>query len=427
MPAKSFEDIKKMHRQKQQEPLPPDSDLKEAFERNNKEVQEIVSLLSDDVKRTDAEIKTIKENGLVDYKRSMDDIRTKMQAQIDESKKEFAEKLEEYKRSLGDLQGKDKNAALRDGLRSFLRNNEIPEQFQRSTQTNNPQNAGFAINLTTLLGMRKEEVPLSSLSDLVSREVVSTPSGQLSLMKGLQISKNKGTFLNEGEQISEVVNFEMEQISFETQGLPIQFTLTVPYLQTAQNPEEQLILRAAEEMQAISNMRILFGNNRSNGPTGIIPELSLVDNQSKYKAYNSATANTVVLRDLRKLWGHKAIGAYRRNAKWFMSTDVLADLRFEEGNNGQFKWTTDIREGIPLQLSGQPVVEVFEMDDVGTGNYPVLYGDISKAYVLVETDYSHMTRDNLSKMSFDQVVFIFMRYMDGKPVDTKSLVGLRVA
>ena len=424
-----FDEIRAEHKA---QPVAPNTDLKETFERTTRDIAEAMTILKDRGEKTDAELARYKQNAIEQYERNRKEIEDKISAQLEEREKKFQEQMAEFQRSKAIEDEKTQKEEFRRSFQEFIKTGKVPEDsqstehFSRNIQINNPTSAGFMIDTNQLLGVQSQPVAMSNLYNLVKQMPVNAQSGRLSLTKARDAYDDSGIFLTEGQEATQEFELDISEIQYQAQAIAMIFKLSRPYLQAAVNPEFTLSEDADKWLTRITNRRILRGNN-STGPSGIVPEMQLADSKQKYKAYNSATANTVALQDLKNLWGHPKIGAYRQNAKWFMSPQALAELRFEAGTNGQFKWSTDIRDGIPLQLNGQPVIEVFEMDGIETGKYPIFYGDMSSAYVLVESNNSHMIRDEVTLSSSDKVRFIFFRYLDGKPVDTDALVGLRVA
>ncbi|MDX8517963.1 phage major capsid protein [Mesorhizobium dulcispinae] len=70
--------------------------------------------------------------------------------------------------------------------------------------------------------------------------------------------------------------------------------------------------------------------------------------------------------------------AYRNAGTWLMNGTSLAAVRkMKDSVTGAYIWQPALALGQPETLLGRPVVEAVDMDDVGAGNYPVLFGDFS--------------------------------------------------
>lgn len=125
---------------------------------------------------------------------------------------------------------------------------------------------------------------------------------------------------------------------------------------------------------------------------------------------------------------HSLAVRYRRNAKFYMSTNAIQTARKLVGSDGQPIWK-DATGGIaaaPQTLLGYPVVEVPAMPDVALNTKPVMFGDLSKAYAVV----SHsgglgIIRDPITSPGW--LKFYVRQRLTGYPMDTRALKVLRVA
>ena len=77
--------------------------------------------------------------------------------------------------------------------------------------------------------------------------------------------------------------------------------------------------------------------------------------------------------------------AYRSRGTWLMNGSTLAAIRkLKDGTTGVYLWQPSYAAGQPETILGRPVVEVPDMDDVGSGTTPIAFGDIATAYRIVD-------------------------------------------
>ncbi|TCT12661.1 HK97 family phage major capsid protein [Tepidamorphus gemmatus] len=77
--------------------------------------------------------------------------------------------------------------------------------------------------------------------------------------------------------------------------------------------------------------------------------------------------------------------AYRSRGVWLMNGSTLAAIRkLKDGTTGVYLWQPAYAQGQPETILGRPVIEVPDMDDVGAGAQPILFGDIATAYRIVD-------------------------------------------
>lgn len=77
--------------------------------------------------------------------------------------------------------------------------------------------------------------------------------------------------------------------------------------------------------------------------------------------------------------------AYRARGTWLMNGSTLAAIRkLKDGTTGVYLWQPSYQAGQPETILGRPVIEVPDMDDVGSAAEPILFGDIATAYRIVD-------------------------------------------
>lgn len=75
---------------------------------------------------------------------------------------------------------------------------------------------------------------------------------------------------------------------------------------------------------------------------------------------------------------------YRNRGTWLMNSKTLGSLRKLKDGQGNYLWQPSYQVGQPEQLLGRPVTEVPDMDDVGAGTFPIVFGDIATAYRIID-------------------------------------------
>lgn len=76
---------------------------------------------------------------------------------------------------------------------------------------------------------------------------------------------------------------------------------------------------------------------------------------------------------------------YRGRGTWLMNGKTLAAARkWKDGTTGTYLWQPSYQAGAPETLLGRPVVECPDMDDIGSGKTPIVFGDIATAYRIID-------------------------------------------
>lgn len=76
--------------------------------------------------------------------------------------------------------------------------------------------------------------------------------------------------------------------------------------------------------------------------------------------------------------------AYRARGTWLMNSRSLAAVRKLKDGQGNFLWQPSYQAGQPETILGRPVVDIPDMDDIGSGTTPIVFGDIATAYRIID-------------------------------------------
>lgn len=99
---------------------------------------------------------------------------------------------------------------------------------------------------------------------------------------------------------------------------------------------------------------------------------------------NASTLGTVPA-DLLITLMYSLPAAYRSRGTWLMNGSTLAAIRkLKDGTTGVYLWQPSYAAGQPETILGRPVIEVPDMDDVGSAAEPIVFGDIATAYRIVD-------------------------------------------
>ena len=94
---------------------------------------------------------------------------------------------------------------------------------------------------------------------------------------------------------------------------------------------------------------------------------------------------------------------YQTNAAWMMNRFSLARVMKLKNSDGDYLWMPNfqIAGGAFGTLLGRPVDASFDhMDSFGTGAFPIAYGDLGQAYLIVDRRGISIIRDNITAPGF---------------------------
>lgn len=123
---------------------------------------------------------------------------------------------------------------------------------------------------------------------------------------------------------------------------------------------------------------------------------------------------------------HKIATTYAQSAVWMMNRNTLGVIREWKDGNGRYLVLDPITAGAPTTLLGRPVVEMPDMDDIGAGTCPILFGDM-QGYRIIDRVGLTTLRDPYSLATNGQVRFHARKRVGADLTHPDRFIKLRVA
>lgn len=77
--------------------------------------------------------------------------------------------------------------------------------------------------------------------------------------------------------------------------------------------------------------------------------------------------------------------AYRNSGAWAMNGTTLGIIRTLKDGDGRFLWQPSFQLGQPETILGRPVIEMVDMPNIASGEFPIIYGDF-KGYRILDRE-----------------------------------------
>lgn len=122
---------------------------------------------------------------------------------------------------------------------------------------------------------------------------------------------------------------------------------------------------------------------------------------------------------------HALKQGYRNNARFLMNTSTLETLRTLKDSQNNYVWQPSIQAGTPATLFGYQVVDDDNMPNIGAGEYPVLFGDFQRAYLIVDRQGIRVLRDPYSNKPY--VSFYTTKRVGGGIQNFQAIKALKIA
>lgn len=116
---------------------------------------------------------------------------------------------------------------------------------------------------------------------------------------------------------------------------------------------------------------------------------------------------------------------YLPNAVWLMNRRTAAKVRKFKDGQGNYLWERSTQVGQPPILLGHPVVLDEEMPDVGSGTFPIAFGDFRAGYTIVDRLGINVLRDPYSAKPY--VLFYTRMRVGGDVTNFEAIKLLKMA
>lgn len=188
------------------------------------------------------------------------------------------------------------------------------------------------------------------------------------------------------------------------------------------NLEGELLSDYAESFSKTEGLAFVKGSG-TNQPKGIMLAANGIAEINTGVAANFPASNPA---DVIIAMYHKIANTYAQSGVWMMNRNTLAIIRQWKDGNGRYLIIDPISEGAPSTLLGRPVVEMPDMDDIGAGLFPILFGDMS-GYRIVDRIGLNTLRDPFTLAANGQVRFHARKRVGADLTHPDRFIKLKVA
>lgn len=123
---------------------------------------------------------------------------------------------------------------------------------------------------------------------------------------------------------------------------------------------------------------------------------------------------------------HKIATTYAQSGVWLMNRNTLSVIRQWKDTTGRYLVLDPITVGGASTLLGRPIVEMPDMDNIGAGTAPILFGDMS-GYRIVDRIGLSTLRDPFTIAAKGQVRFHARKRVGADLTHPDRFIKLRVA
>lgn len=117
--------------------------------------------------------------------------------------------------------------------------------------------------------------------------------------------------------------------------------------------------------------------------------------------------------------------AFQAAARFGMNRNTLGMLRVLKDTTNNYLWQPSYVAGQPSTLAGYPVTEIPDMPNIAANAVPILFGDFSRTYLIVDRFGTRVLRDPFTNKPY--VSFYTTKRVGGGLLNPETMKGLRCA
>lgn len=189
----------------------------------------------------------------------------------------------------------------------------------------------------------------------------------------------------------------------------------------AYNLEGELLADYAESFGKVESLSFVKGTGTGQ-PRGIMNATGIVEVKTGVAAAFPTSNPADVLIGMY----HAIATTHAQNGVWLMNRNTLSTVRQWKDGNGRYLVIDPISQGAPSTLLGRPIVEAIDMDDIGAGKFPILFGDLS-GYRIVDRIGLYTLRDHFTLATKGQVRFHARKRVGADLTHPDRFVKLKIA
>ena len=124
---------------------------------------------------------------------------------------------------------------------------------------------------------------------------------------------------------------------------------------------------------------------------------------------------------------HDLKTGYALQGWWLLNRATLGEVRKMKDGQNNYIWQPGLANGVPNTILGQAYLEVPDMPDVAAGAVPIVFGDLRRAYTIVDRISLSILRDPFTQATSGNIRFIARRRVGGQVVLAEAIRKLKVS
>ena len=189
----------------------------------------------------------------------------------------------------------------------------------------------------------------------------------------------------------------------------------------AYNLEGELASDTAESFGIAEGTAFAKGNGTTQ-PAGLMTATGIsqviTGNAGAFPSTNPADVLIGMFHSIPNLWAQRGV--------WMMNRNTVSAIRQFKDGMGRYLLIDNLNGDAVPTLLGRPIVEAPDFDNIGAGNFPILFGDLS-GYRIVDRISFQVLRDPYSMATKGQTRFHSRKRVGGSITNPDRFVKLKIS
>lgn len=286
---------------------------------------------------------------------------------------------------------------------------------QKALTSLNDPSTGYLVPAEQMPGIIKGITQFSPMRDYARVRTTSNRSVQVMKRTG----QFAATWVGETETRTETEGLSYGQEEIFTKEMAALVDISQIDLEdNAFNLENELEMEFAEQFGVAEGAAFVLGSGPKQ-PEGILTNSSV--------AYTAGGDASKITADGMISLYYDVKDAYAKNATWFLRRSTMKAIRLLKIEDDQYLWQPGLQAGDPATILGRPYVETPDMPAIAADAYPVLFGDLRRAYYIVDRVAIQIVRDALTQATKGMIRFIARKRVGGMVVLPEAIRKLKIA
>ena len=275
--------------------------------------------------------------------------------------------------------------------------------------------------------------PVEYAREIIKAEVEFSPLRLVARVRqtsrrALQIPKRRGTFgavwTAEAGTRSETEGLSYGLEEFPTHELYALVDVSEQMMEDSEFSLEAELQQEFSEQFAVTEGAAFVNGDGAGKPEGLLQSADVAETASG-SAGSIADASGQADGLINLYHGLKT--AYAPQGTWLLNRATLGDIRRLKDGQNNYIWQPGLASGVPNTIIGQPYVEIPDMSNVAADATPVIFGDVRRAYTIVDRINLSILRDPFTQATNGNIRFIARRRVGGQVVLGEAIRKLKIS